>query len=161
MVIILLFYFLALLQNSFFTHFNLLGAVPNLVFILFFLLVFFEKKKKNYLIVPLAIVAGFFLDIFSYTYIGPSIVLLIITGIVLKKIQSLLKNRADNCPFIYFLPLFLIFFVVYEILLMIYLHFFGLSHALMDFDLRFAAGIAYSLFFATLGFWIFKKRPEL
>jgi len=160
LVIILLFYFLALLQNSFFTHFNLLGSVPNLVFILFFLLVFFEKKKKNYLIIPLAIVAGLFLDIFSYTYIGPSIVLLIIIGIVLKKIQSLLKNREDNYPFVYFLPLFLICFAVYEALLMISLHFFDLSHTLINFDLRFAAGIVYSLFFAIIGFWIFKKHAK-
>ena len=44
LVVIILFYIFALLQSSFFVHFSLLGAVPNLVFAFFALLVFFEKK---------------------------------------------------------------------------------------------------------------------
>ena len=120
LVIILLFYFFALLQNNFFAHFNLFGASLNLVFILFFLMVFFKDPKGtpgNYQIIFLAAVAGIFLDIFSFTYLGPSIVVLLIIGFLLKKIQSLLKNRENKYPFVYFLPLFIIFLLAYKLLL--------------------------------------------
>jgi rod shape-determining protein MreD len=145
LVIIFLFYLFALLQNSFFTHFNLFGVTPNLVFILFFLIVFFEGENKNYQIIFFAVTAGFFLDIFSNTYLGPSIILLIIMGFLLKKTQSLLKNRDAAHPFIYFSPLFLVSFIIYEIVLMV------------SFDLRFVFAMVYNLFFAIVGFWIFKK----
>src|SRR3989344_9256457 len=118
LVIILLFYIFILLQNSFFVHFNLFGATPNLVFIFFFSLAFFNRKDKNYQIIYLASIAGILLDISSYTYLGPSIISLIIIGFLLKKIQLLLKERKDNYPFAYFLPLFLVFFVIYQILFM-------------------------------------------
>lgn len=119
LIIILLFYLFALLQNSFFTHFNPLGAVPNLVFILFFLLIFFERPKgyPGWEVIFYSVAAGFFLDIFSYTYIGPSIVLLIIIGFTTKSLQTLLKNQKDSYPFIYFLPLFIIFLSAYSFLL--------------------------------------------
>jgi rod shape-determining protein MreD len=114
LIIILFFYIFALLQNSFFSHFNLFGAVPNLIFLFFFLLVFFLGKNNIYQVVFLAAIAGFFLDVFSFTYLGFSIVLLLIIGFLLKKTQSLLKNRQDNYSFIYFLPLFIIFLLIYN-----------------------------------------------
>lgn len=157
LIIIILFYFFALLQNSFFIHFNLFGAVPNLVFILFFLLVFFEKKNHNYPVILWAIVAGLFLDIFSDASFGVSIVLLIIIGLLIKKAQELLKNREDNRPFAYFWPLFTVFFVLYESLLMIYVRFFDSSHALINFNLSFLSGVIYSLVFGIIGFFIIKK----
>jgi len=153
--IILIFYLFALLQNSFFSYYSLLGAVPNLVFIFFFLLVFFSAHGwENFVY---AITAGIFLDLLSYTYIGPSIVLLIVIGFLLKKTQLLLVNKGDNYPFVYFAPLFVIFFAVYQVLLMVYLRFFDASHALIAVDLRFVVGIIYSLIIASLGFLIFKK----
>ena len=69
---ILLFYFFALLQTSFFVHFSLFGVVPDLVFILYFGFTFYSIKKNQllgnarvYEMVFLAITAGFFLDIFQ------------------------------------------------------------------------------------------------
>jgi rod shape-determining protein MreD len=161
LIIILIFYLFALLQSSFLVHFNPYGITLNLVFILFSLLVFFEGPKghpgNSSQILFLSVTAGFFLDIFSYTYIGPSIVAFIIIGFLLKKTQSLLKNREDNRPFVYFLPLFLIFFIVYEILLMLFLHFIDSSHALISFDLKFAGGIIYNSLIASVLFFIFKR----
>jgi rod shape-determining protein MreD len=155
--IILLFYIFALLQGSFFTHFNLFGAAPNLVFILFFLLVFFIKKDRSYQIIYLAAIAGVLLDISSYTYLGPSIIILMAAGFLLKKTQSLLKNRQDNYPFAYFLPLFVLFFTVYEVSLIVYLRFFDPSHALISFDLKFIIGVIYNSIVASVLFLIYKK----
>jgi len=160
LVIIILFYFFALLQSSFFTHFNLFGIVPNLVFIFFSLLVFFQQKNKTHQLIFLAIIAGFVLDIFSYTYLGPSIVSLIVTGFLLKKIQSLLKNREDSRPFIYFLPLFLVCFTVYEVLFAVYLRFLDPSHILLSFNFKFLVEAVYNLVFASIGFWIMKKYAK-
>jgi len=163
LAVILLFYFFALLQNSFLTHFNLFGAIPNLVFTLFFLLVFFEKKDPsacagiNYYIIFLAITAGFFLDILSYTYLGPSIVLLIIIGFLLKKTQSLLKNSGDNHPFIYFLPLFIIFLLAYDLLLGLYLYFLDPNKIIISIGIETIFSIIYNSLVASAFFYIYKK----
>jgi len=77
-------YFLAVLQNSFFTQFSFFGAVPNLVFIFFFLLLFFSNK--NWEIIFFAAAAGFFLDIFSYIFLGASAVLLLFIGFLAKRL---------------------------------------------------------------------------
>jgi len=157
LVIILLFYLLALLQNSFFAHFNLFGTAPNLVFIFFFLLVFFEKKENNYQVILFAIIAGAFLDIFSYTYIGPSIVLLVIIGILLKNVQSLLKNREDNRPFIYFLPLFIIFLLAYNLLLDLYLYFLDPNKIAVIISTKIIFSLIYNSFIASVSFYLYKK----
>ncbi len=142
--IIFFFYIFALLQNSFFIHFNFFGSAPNLIFVFFFLLVFFEKDNF-YQIIFLGFLAGLFLDFFSYNYIGPSIVLLIVIGLLAKKTQLLLKNMENKFPFVYFLPIFLVSSVAYQIL------------AAMSFDLRIIVQATYNLFFAIIGFSIFKK----
>jgi len=49
LVAVILFYFSAILQNSFFAHFIFLGASLNLIFIFFFLFVFFEKQGAYFL----------------------------------------------------------------------------------------------------------------
>lgn len=161
LVIIFLFYLFALLQNSFFVHFNLFGAVPNLVFILFFLLVFFENDPRgaprNYQIIFLAATAGIFLDVFSYTYIGPSIALLIIIGFLLKNTQTLLKNKEDNNPFIYFLPLFIVFLLVYNLSLGLYLYFLDPNKIMPVFGIGIIFLAIYNTIIASVFFYIYKK----
>jgi len=155
--IIITFFLFALWQSSFFMHFNLFGAAPNLVFVLFFLLIFFNRNIKNYQIVCLSF-AGIFLDILSYIYnIGTSILIFTIVGLLFKGTRLLLRNTNDDYPFAYFLPLFLVFFCVYDALLMAYLRFFDFSHAIIGFDFKLLAQVVYSLFFAVIGFWFFKK----
>jgi len=145
LITVFLFYIFALLQNSFFSYFSVFGAVPNLVFILFFLLVFFAKKNQLYQVLFPAICAGFFLDMFSYSYFGKYIILLLIIAILIKKTQSLLKSLDDNFPFIYFLPLFLIYYIIFEIF------------SSFTFNLGFLATIVYNLIVASGIYFVFKK----
>lgn len=160
LVITILFFLLVLVQNSFFAHFKLFGAVPNLVFVLFFLLAFFKGKAVSYSVIFYAVVAGFFLDIFSFTYLGPSIILLAGLAFLLKKIQALLKNQQDQHPVIYFLPLFVIFLSLYKILLTIILGLLGPLHTKIALDWQFFAGIGYSFLFAVIAFYIYKFLSE-
>lgn len=161
LVIILLFYFFALLQNSFLPYFNLFGAVPNLVFIFFSLIIFFEDRPKgfqtNYQIIFWAVTAGFFLDILSYTYIGPSTVLLIAIGFTLKKLQSLLKNRDDNYPLIYFLPLSIGLLLTYNLLMGLYLYFLDPNKITIAFGLGTLFMVIYNLLAASAFFYLYKK----
>lgn len=146
LVITVLFYLFAVLQNSFFAHFNLFGEIPNLVFIIFFLLIFFEPKRPkgypNYQVIFYAISAGLFLDFFAQTYFGVSIFILMVIGVATKKIQTLLREKISNqFPFIYFLPLFLVSLIIYNLLLNV----FSIS------------GIIFNLLIACVFFYIYKK----
>jgi len=158
-IIIFLFFLFALLQKSFLSHYSIFGYFPNLVFILFFLLSFFPAKEwENFLY---AVTAGFLVDIFSYTYLGPSIFAFLIIGFLLKKIQSSLKNRQDSYPFVYFCPLFLVGFIFYEFVMTVYFRFFDSLHVIAIFDFKFVVAVLYNLVFATLFFYLFKKCRNL
>ena len=94
-LIFFLFWLFAIAQNSFFAHFNLFGAVPDIVFILFFLLVFFESFENYYQIIFYAVVAGFFADIFSvFTYIAFGLTLSLFHRDVAKKAFE--HNKTNN-----------------------------------------------------------------
>ncbi len=157
---IILFYFFALLQNSFFVYLSFFGAVPNFLFIIFFLFVFFSKKDSYLKTIFYATTAGIFLDIFSINKIGVSVALLIIIGLLIKKTQSLLKDQKDAHPFTYFVIIFLISFVCYYIFLQIYLYFIA-KYILIDFNFKFLFEILYSLFFAIVGYFVCKKFVKL
>jgi hypothetical protein len=163
LVTFFLFYLFALLQNSFLIHFDLFGAIPNLVFILFFLLVFFEKKDKtgqsydNYMVISIAILAGTFSDIFSYIYLGVSIVILIIIGITLKNIQLSLMNTEENYPFIYFAPLFMGSFLTYNFVLDLYIFASEPTRIITFFSLGTVISLIYNLFIASVLFLVYKK----
>ncbi len=151
-IAILLFYVAVLLQTSFFSYFALFGANPDLVFIIFFLLAFFEKKSAYFSSFILGLSAGFFLDIFSAANLGPSIVLLGIFGLLIKKTQNLLQNSSDNYPFLYFAPLFAIFLAAYKFLLAF--------ATKMPSDMVFS--IIYDIILAAVLFYFYKKyfNPE-
>lgn len=146
LIIIVLFYFFAILQNSFFAHFCVLGAGPNLVFILFFTLIFFADPKKHYYIVFYAVCAGLFLDIFLYSYFGVSIILLLLIGFLVKRAQGILSEKKGSFPFVYFFPLFFISLIIYDLLL-----------KQANFNWAFLAQIIYSLLFAGIAFYVCKK----
>ena len=151
--IFFIFYFLAVLQNDFFAHFNLFGAIPNLVFVIFFMLIFFTKKRSYYEVFFYAISAGLFLDFFSYTYFGVSIISLLIIGFIVKKIQDMLQEKKnDKFPFVYFLPLFLGSLIVYNFLSSIFISKFYFGSV---------PGIIYNLLIACLAFFAFKKFLNL
>lgn len=87
LILILLFYLLALFETSFLIHFEELSRVPSLILILTILLNFLEKPKKNSGVFS-AFVGGFFWDIFSSRPIGFHILILIILAIFIKLILS-------------------------------------------------------------------------
>ncbi len=153
----LFFYFFSLLQNSFFAHLNLWGAVPNLVFIFFVLLTFFTQKKDYYFIIFCAFVAGLLIDIFSSSYIGTSVLLLIVIGLGIKKIQGDLFEGGRKPMTFYFLGLFFIAFLVYSFLIYLYYYFLGPKEAFFVFDSKLFFEIIYNLVFAFLFFLIYKR----
>lgn len=162
LLIIALFYFLALLQNSFFVYFGMSGYIPNLVFSLFFLLVFFARDPMNYWIIFLSITAGFFLDIYSYTYLGPSIILLLVIGFLLKKMQSFLISRENNYPFVYFIPLFIVSLLIYDLFLGLCLHFLDPIEIAVTFSATEALfSLIYNALTASVLFYIYKKCQDL
>jgi len=76
-----LFYFLALLQTSFFLHF--LKYFPNLILIAIVLICLLEDQKNVFGVLA-AILAGFFLDIFSERFIGYYILISLFLAIFIK-----------------------------------------------------------------------------
>ena len=90
--------------------------------------------------------AGFFLDILSLLYFGTSFIYLLIITFILKYILDLLNNNKGEYQIIHFTALFTIFFIIYNLL-----------HLTPVFSRFFLIEITYNLFFAILGFYIYKK----
>jgi len=158
LVVIVLFYLFAVMQNSFFTHFNLFGAVPNLVITLFFLVVFFLPKNSSAEIILYSVFAGLFLDIFSYAYFGVSIILLLIIGLFAQKMKTMLQEKSnDTFPLVYFLPLFIISLLFYDFALSLCRDKFSFMQAISIFNFAISWEIVYNLLTAWLAFYIYKK----
>jgi len=152
LILIAVFYILTLFQSSFLVHFNISGVVPNLVLILVCLLSFFEKPNQHLGIFG-AIIGGFFLDIFSNSFIGISIIVLIIISFFIKKSLHFLKETSERYPIIYFLPLFIFSLIFYDLALVLVSQF--------NLSLGFLIEIIYNSAFAFLGFYIFKGLYSL
>lgn len=157
LLVVFLFFIFITLQNSFLAHFSLPGAVLNLVFILFFTLVFFIPKGKEYQLTYLSAIAGILLDISSFTYLGPSIIMLLFVGFLLKKTQFSILRGGDGQRMGYFVPLFIFYFIIFDLLSMLYLRYLDLAHTIIVLDFRFLVGIIYNLIFAVIGFYIFRR----
>jgi len=156
LIIIILFYLFALLQNSFFVHFALFGASPNLVFALFFLLLFFERGGI-YKVIFLSAIAGIFLDLFSDYYLGVSVLLLSLLAFLFKKLLALLRNDEEGAQFVYYLPLFIIFLFAYNALFKLFIYFFDASKGLMFLSEETIPYLIYSSLVAALLFYVYKK----
>lgn len=92
LISVLFFYVLALAQTSFIFHLDILNVIPNLILIAAILLIFFEESNKKTGLVTAGI-GGFFLDLFSYSYIGTSIIALIVLAFLLKKFLQISAER--------------------------------------------------------------------
>jgi len=145
----ILFFLFALLQKSFLAIFSIFGAVPNLTFIVFFLIIFSDKKQKNYQIVLWSFVAGFFLDIFLHSHVGPEIIALAVIGFLLKIARVLLRNDKDEGGVWRFATLFIIIWLIYKILIMIYLRFIDPLQTPIIFNLQFIVEIFYNFAVAS------------
>jgi len=69
LMILLVFYLLALLQTSFFIHFKAWGFVPNFILISAILINVFEKPQRDTGMIA-GFIGGFLLDIFSSNFFG-------------------------------------------------------------------------------------------
>ena len=76
-----LFYFLILLQESFFIHF--FSYFPNIVLIGICLVNLFEERKDN-LGIYLSLTGGFLLDVFSENFFGFYITILLLMSFFVK-----------------------------------------------------------------------------
>jgi hypothetical protein len=137
--ITILFYLFALLQNSFFGGINYSFLTPNLVFIYFFSLLFFTNKKNYNLVIFSALMGGFLLDLFSNSYFGPSMIILLLFAILLKNIQF-------N---------FLVFFIVSWIFYVL------LTNPYNLIKVNFFYELLINIFFAFIFLIIFKKVKQL
>lgn len=108
----LVFYFLILIQTSFLVHFAIFSVVPNLILISVVIFNFFENPRKNsgFLI---AVIGGFYLDLFSNFQIGVSIFSLVILVFLIKKF---LKFIGEENVF-YFILLFVFSLIFYDLIL--------------------------------------------
>lgn len=84
-IIILFSYLFFIFQTSFLVHLDIKGIVPNLVLIAVFLVNILENPV-NYYGVLIAVIFGFFWDIFSEKFIGFHILILVFTSILIKTI---------------------------------------------------------------------------
>lgn len=112
---VLFFYVLALVQTSFIFHLDILNVVPNLILISVVLLNFFEEPRKKTGLV-IAGIGGFFLDLFSYSYLGISILILVVLAFLLKKFLKVSAERN-----VIHLVLVLVFSVVFYNLFLVLL----------------------------------------
>lgn len=167
-ILILLFYFLVLLQNSFFIHLNIYGASPDLVLILVCLVSFFfsrgnvklESGKNNYSRdagMLLIIFAGILADIFSSPFFGISIVSFLAVYFLIKKSVGLLRDVSGQYQIIYFLPIFVVSLALYNFLIGVPSYFRGpADFYFFSNPYLLLANMAYNLVFAIIGFYIFK-----
>jgi len=83
LILIIGFYFILLLQNSFFPFFSVIGTIPNFIFILVILINLFERPQAKLGLLSSA-VGGLFLDIYSILPIGIYLVILIFMSFLIK-----------------------------------------------------------------------------
>lgn len=160
--IIIIFFFLALLQTSFLIHFPVNGVTPNIVLICLVLFTFFFCKKsiierdeglsdKNF-VFWFGFWAGLFLDFFYALFFGAMIIIFILISIGIKKGFYILNN-ANALSFSLFLFLSIIFYnlglLIFSAILGIpYLHLFQLN--------LFLTQVFYNLIIALPLFYIIK-----
>lgn len=91
LILIPLFWLLALVEHSFLPHFTIFQASPNLVFISVFFLNFCEKEKSKFGLFA-AFLGGLFLDIYSSFYFGFFTFLLLLIALLIKKAKIIIHS---------------------------------------------------------------------
>jgi len=151
LIITLLFFVLALAQNSFFPHISVLGFTPNLIFALCFVLIFFENPTKTSTGFFSIIIAGFLLDVFSPFYFGASMISLLLIYLLFKLTGYFLNQLKGKLLLLYFIPMFLVFFALYNVLCYLLTNF---PHLSISIPSEAFAGLAYNLAFVMVMFFI-------
>lgn len=110
--VILGFFILILLQESFFSRLAILGIPINFFLIFIFFLSFFEKEKSALIF---AVLGGIVLDVFSFSAFGINILTLFLAVFLVKEVSKLLK-KTNVFVFLALFALFLLSFKLFSIL---------------------------------------------
>jgi hypothetical protein len=149
LTIILLAFFLTVLQIGFLPNYTFFGAVPNLVFILFFLVIFFSNERYNVFQALYSVFFGFLIEMTSgsFEFVGLFVVLLFFMGFILKKMQRSFISGYDRFPVEQFVFLFLFFCAIFEFMF-------------AEFNLSriFWLNIFCDCILSSIGFYIFKSK---
>ena len=157
---VLIFFILAVMQNSFFSHFAFFGSTPNLVFIFFILLVFFSGRHSSGEIIIYSFLGGFFADIYSYNFLGTSAILFMLSGFLAKKAQNSLLTASGETSFEYFAPIYAGAFVFFLAISWALGNITNIKQVNLVFDMRFFALLIYNFLSAVAGYFIFKKSAK-
>jgi len=152
-VFLILFFISALVQQNMFPRLHIAGNVPNFVFTLFFVLLFFQNIRDHKEGFFLAIVAGSITDLFSTFYPGTSIVILLTVCGVFKITVYFLNQMQEKYQFIYFVLLYSLFSMLYNIAYNMAAYF---PHILSALNPYVFVQLAYSLPIAVLVFSIYQ-----
>ena len=146
---------------AFFISAILEAAIPfsglmslSFVFILFFILIFFEKKsdyRESFLI---ALIASFFLYVSMLSYFAVFAVSLLIIYAFEKLAMNFLRESREKKSVFQFTPLFAVSFLIFKVFSNMP---FDLTYIKFVLGAGFLIELAYNLFFAVIGFYIYKK----
>ena len=87
LISVIILYFLALLETSFFVHFNIFKWIPNTL-LLYVIIFNILESPKRYKGIYISFAAGLLLDIFSSGFIGFYIAVCLIVSLFLKFLFS-------------------------------------------------------------------------
>lgn len=152
-IIAFLFFIFSLIQASFFPYFNIWGATPNLVFILFSLLIFFDAKEQGFFY---AIFAGLLSDIFLLSYFGVAIISFLIIYSIQRLTVYFIKNKSQYAVF-YFMIIFSVNFILYNILIYLFSIIFNFP---FNFGWIIIVSLLYNLIIALPGFYVYKMLTK-
>lgn len=155
-LIIAAFLFFFILQNSFFSHFIILGVTPNLILISLCILAFFENPH-SYKYLAFAIFAGFLLDIFSSAVFGYYIVASLIVYLLIKKALLVLTDAPKGYQIVYFLVIFSLASIVFYLMPFIFYSRAG-NQVFIWYTLPIQ--FLYNIIFAVPGFYLAKLLPQ-
>ena len=157
---VIMFVVFTVLQSSFFSHFSLFGAIPNLVFI-FFVLLLFHGKKFDAKQAFLAIFGGMCADFFSGVTLGTSSLIFLIIAFVVSKISESTLEKKWEKNIVFFLLFFSILNVVYLALFDIFFAWQEKNILMINFGKEFVFTIIYNLILSIAGFYLYKNVQKL
>jgi rod shape-determining protein MreD len=114
LILVSLFWFLAIFQESFLSHFEIFGARLNLILVTVFLLSFIDQKPSpqvdEEIGIPAGFLGGFFLDLTASSPLGIFTLTLGILSFLIKK----LGNFFQKSNILSFFLIFLLSFFFYK-----------------------------------------------
>lgn len=140
-----------LLQNSFFINF---GFHPEFVFLFFYSLIFFEKRNNFLFLIFISFLAGTLRDVYSYEYIGPSIIIFLGIGFAIKELQRFFNTREDEHSLLNFLLFGAVSLFFYFLLSAMILH-------LSLFDHLVVKDIFFNMVLSLLLFYVFSYGKNM